>query len=135
LSISDPAATDFDLWLGRSFARLGPFTALVVLMRIEAPRPEPLASTWLHDIGDETDWGAVSRMFAGSGVAWDGAAFFPTQGIGGGPAPDALARSRLRELEARLRRDRLILNEGEFFDVWGRSLKVEEVSTPQRLDG
>jgi hypothetical protein len=133
LSTSDPG-TDFDAWLGRSFARLGSFTALVVLVRIEEPRPEPLASTFLHVIGDEADWNGMRRLFAGAGVDWDGAAFFPTQGSGGGPAPDAVARERLRELEARLRRDRLILNEGEFFDVWGRSLKVEEVPST-RLDG
>jgi hypothetical protein len=33
----------------------------------------------------------------------------------------------LRELEARLDEDRLVLNEGHFFDKWGRRLKIEEV--------
>lgn len=134
MSISDAPATDFDAWLGRSVARLGSFTALVVLVRIDEPRVEPLASSWFHVIGGEADWPGVCRLFAGAGVRWDGAAFFATQGTGGGPAPDAVARTRLRELEARLRRDRLILNEGEFFDVWGRSLKLEEIPV-SRLDG
>ena len=35
---------------------------------------------------------------------------------------------KLRELEARLNDDRLVLNEGEFFDKWGRRLKIEEIA-------
>ena len=44
----------------------------------------------------------------------------------GGLVPDELARTRLRELEAALDQDRLVLNKGEFFDVWGRRLEVAE---------
>jgi hypothetical protein len=35
---------------------------------------------------------------------------------------------RLREIEARLDADRLVLNEGHFFDRWGRRLNIEEVA-------
>jgi hypothetical protein len=125
--------TDFDRWLTQSFSRWGPFTALVVLVRIAEPKIEPLASTYLHVIGDETDWADISLMFAGARVSWDGAAFFPTQDESGGPTPDAVARTRLRELEAKLREDRMVLNEGEFFDVWGRSLKIEVIGRATRL--
>ena len=57
---------------------------------------------------------------------WDGAAFFPTREAKGGLVPDELARKRLRELETALREDRLVLNKGAFFDVWGRNLEVRE---------
>jgi len=33
----------------------------------------------------------------------------------------------LQDLQARLDENRLILNEGHFFDSWGRRLKIEEV--------
>ncbi|WP_449254601.1 hypothetical protein [Bosea sp. (in: a-proteobacteria)] len=117
--------TDFDRWLGRLF-RKGPFTALIVLVRIAQPKVEPLRSTFVHVIGDAIDWGDIALMLRGAGVNWDGAAFFPTRDDDGGLVPDETARARLRELETALRGNRLVLNEGAFFDVWGRTLKVEE---------
>ncbi|WP_353181259.1 hypothetical protein [Bosea sp. (in: a-proteobacteria)] len=117
--------TDFDRWLGRLF-RKGPFTALIVLVRIAQPKVEPLRSTFVHVVGDAIDWGDIVLMLRGAGVNWDGAAFFPTRGDDGGLVPDETARARLRELETALRGNRLVLNEGAFFDVWGRTLKVEE---------
>ncbi|WP_293808260.1 hypothetical protein [uncultured Bosea sp.] len=117
--------TDFDSWLGRLF-RKGPFTALIVLVRIAEPRVEPLRSTFVHVVGDEIDWGDIVLMLRSAGVNWDGAAFFPTRDDDGGLVPDATARSRLRELEAALREDRLVLNKGAFFDPWGRNLEVQE---------
>ena len=117
--------TDFDSWLGRLF-RKGPFTALIVLVRIAEPRIEPLRSTFVHVVGDEIDWGDIVLMLRSAGVNWDGAAFFPTRDDDGGLVPDATARSRLRELEAALREDRLVLNKGAFFDPWGRNLEVQE---------
>ncbi len=117
--------TDFDRWLGRLF-RKGPFTALIVLVRIAQPKVEPLRSTFVHVVGDAIDWGDIVLMLRGAGVNWDGAAFFPTRDDDGGLVPDETARARLRELETALRGNRLVLNEGAFFDVWGRTLKVEE---------
>lgn len=116
--------TDFDRWLSKLF-RKGPFTALIVLVKIAEPKVEPLRSTFVHVIGDEIDWGDIVLMLRGAGVNWDGAAFFPTR-EGGGLVPDETARARLRELEGALRENRLVLNDGAFFDVWGRTLKVEE---------
>ena len=46
-----------------------------------------------------------------------------------GPAEQRITvyRLRLRELESRIDGNPLVLNEGNFFDKWGRRLKVEEV--------
>jgi hypothetical protein len=44
----------------------------------------------------------------------------------GGPLDNPTARLRLHELESRLDQNPLVLNEGHFFDKWGRRLKVEE---------
>jgi len=127
LSISDPGKTDFDRWLADEFARAGAFTALAVLVEIDDIKVTPLCSTYFNVIGDETDWGAITVLFAGAGREWDGASFYPLVGPHGGPLDNPNARLKLRELEARLDDDRLVLNEGYFFDKWGRSLKIEEV--------
>jgi len=123
--ISRGLGTDFDRWLGKLF-RKGPFTALIVLVRINEPKVEPLRSTFVHVVGDEMDWGDIVMMLRSAGVSWDGAAFFPTRADAGGLVPDELARMRLRELEVALREDRLVLNKGAFFDVWGRNLEIHE---------
>lgn len=59
-------------------------------------------------------------------MEWDGAAFFP-QPSADRPLGTPTARARLRLLEERLDDDRLVLNEGHFFDKWGRLMKIEEV--------
>lgn len=130
MSISEqtPGATDFERWLPSAFAEMGAFTALVVLVDIEGTRVTPLCSTYFNVIGDEIAWDDIVLMFAGSGAAWDGAAFFPATGVAGGPLDNPTARLRLRALEARLAEDRLVLNEGRFFDCRGRRLKIEEVT-------
>jgi hypothetical protein len=128
VSISDPAGkTDFDLWIAEEFARSGAFTALAVLVEIGETQVTPLASTYFNVIGDETDWSDITVMFAGAGRNWDGASFYPLSATDGGPLDNPNARLRLRELEARLDDDRLVLNEGYFFDKWGRRMKVEEM--------
>ncbi|MDB5617161.1 hypothetical protein [Tardiphaga sp.] len=126
ISSKADAATDFDRWIATAFAELGPFTALAVLVEIAGPRVAPLNSTFLNVIGDEIDWGGITLLFAGTGRPWDGAAFFPELAEGG-PLDNPTARARLRLLEQRLDDDRLVLNEGHFFDKWGRRMKIEEV--------
>ncbi|MGZ8300894.1 MAG: hypothetical protein ACXWU5_10990, partial [Rhodoplanes sp.] len=130
MSISEqtPGATDFERWLPSVFAEMGAFTALVVLVDIEGTRVTPLCSTYFNVIGDKVVWDDIVLMFAGSGADWDGAAFFPATGVAGGPLDNPTARLRLRALEARLAEDRLVLNEGRFFDCRGRRLKIEEVT-------
>jgi len=128
LSTHEPGQqpTDFDRWLADEFARTGAFTALVVLVAITETKVLPLCSTYLNVIGTETDWSEIVVLFAGSGHDWDGASFFPVTGPHGGPLDNPAARLRLRELEARIDQSPLVLNEGHFFDKWGRRLKVEE---------
>jgi len=128
LSTSEPdtPATDFDRWLAEEFAATGAFTALVVLVTIGETQVLPLCSTYLNVIGTETDWNEIVILFAGSGHDWHGASFFAATAPHGGPLDNPTARVKLRELEARIDQSPLVLNEGHFFDKWGRRLKVEE---------
>jgi hypothetical protein len=128
LSTAEPETptTDFDRWLADEFAATGAFTALVVLVSIAETKVLPLCSTYLNVIGTETDWGEIVILLAGSGQQWDGASFFPLTAQHGGPLDNPTARLRLHQLETRLDANPLVLNEGNFFDKWGRRLKVEE---------
>ena len=132
MSITDKStrpgsANEFETWLQESFSEEGPFTALVILVEIGETQVKPLASTFLNIIGDEITWGHIVALFAGSGLKWDGAAFF-AQFDPDGPLENEDARARLREVESRVREDRLVLNEGQFFDAWGRRLQIEEIN-------
>ncbi len=120
--------TDFDAWLRRDYEEDGAFTALVVLVAIDETSANPVASTFVNVIGTEVTWAELVRLFAGSGQTWDGAAFFPRRDAAGDPLPNALARIALRDLELRLEEDRLVLNEGHFFDAWGRRLRIDETT-------
>lgn len=128
MSISDPTKqpTDFDLWLAEEFARSGSFTALAVLVQITETKVTPLCSTYFNVIGHETDWAEITVLFAGSGMEWDGASFYPLTGPHG-PLDNPNARLRLRELEGQLDGNPLVLNDGNFFDKWGRRLRIDEV--------
>jgi hypothetical protein len=131
VSISETknTATDFDRWIAEEFAENGPFTALVILVEIAEPAVAPLCSTYFNVIGDEIDWGEITVLFAGSGRDWSGACFFPVTAMDGGPLDNPAARLKLRELETRVDESRLVLNEGHFFDKWGRRLEIEEMQT------
>lgn len=125
MSTSD--TTDFDRWLAEMYGRVGDFTALVILVDIAGSQVTPLCSTYVHVIGTEIDWNEITVMFAGSGQNWNAAAFFPTQGRQGGPTDNPTARLRLKELESAVSRDRMTLNEGQFFDSFGRNIQIEPV--------
>lgn len=116
----------FDGWVVHEFARTGGFTALVVLVSIGGLEVVPLRSTYFHVIGDDLDWLAFNDLVRGAGVKWDGVVLMPVVDDHGGPVEDAKAREALRELEQRIIEDRLVINEGHFFDKWGRRMKVEE---------
>jgi hypothetical protein len=126
LSISD---TDFDRWIAAEFAERGAFTVFAVLVQIGETRVTPLCSTYFNVIGNEVDWGEMTVLFAGAGAEWDGASFFPATARDGGPLDNPSARLMLRDIEMRLDDDRLVLNEGHFFDKWGRHLRIDEVTT------
>jgi hypothetical protein len=123
LSTSEP--TEFDEWLGSMVREHGEFTVLVVLTEIREASVTPLCSTYFHVIGGEVDWEEITVMFASSGQCWNGAAFFPTKSSRGGPIDNPTARTRLAELEAKVTADRMILNDGHFFDTLGRRIKIE----------
>jgi len=118
-------ATDFDDWLVGTFGRVGAFTMLIVLVEIGETSVALLRSSYLHVIGDEARWPDMARLFAGSGAAWNGAAFF--QADRKGLVDDDTAKRRLASLVRRLEKDRSILGDGEFFDARGLRLKIEEV--------
>ena len=122
----DERPFEFNDWIADEFDESGPFTALVVLVSIGGIEVTPLRSTFLHVIGDEVDWLAFSEMMRGAKVQWDGAMIMPVRDDDGGPMEEDRARSELRALENRVVEDRMVLNEGHFFDKWGRRLKIEE---------
>jgi hypothetical protein len=119
----------FDAWLAHEFKRTGGFSALIILVAICDLKITPLRSTYLHVIGDETNWADVVQLLASAGVPWDGVLFESVSGPEGGPIDDATARLRLRILEAKIGDDRLAFNDAHFFDRWGRRMKVEEVQS------
>jgi hypothetical protein len=119
--------TEFDEWFAAFHAKTGDFTMLTILTSVGERSVTPLCSTYFHIIGGEVGWEDLTVMFAGSGQAWDGAAFFPTKSASGGPIDNPTARLRLKELEAKVLEDRKILNEGYFFDAQGRQIKVEPI--------
>lgn len=105
---------------------MGGFTALVVLVRIGDYTVSPLRSTFMHVIGDEMNWIEFCKLLSGAGVAWDGVLLETVSTMEGGPISDDEARAALRTLEQRVMENRLVINEGHFFDKWGRRLKIEE---------
>jgi hypothetical protein len=119
--------TDFDDWLVETFARVGSFTMLIVLVEIGETSIALLASSYLHVIGNETRWSDMTDLLSGPGVPWNGAAFF--QGDRGGLIDDATARQRLSSLTRHLEKDRSILTHSEFFNAQGLRLKIEAIGT------
>jgi hypothetical protein len=124
--MSGAALTDFDDWLMRTYARVGSFTVLIILVDIGETSVTPLRSTHLHVIGDEIRWPEMARLFDGAGVPWNGAAFF--QADRDGLVIDGEAKRRLASLVRHVNEDRKILNDGEFFDPNGLHLKLEEIA-------
>lgn len=124
--MSAPLATDFDDWLVRTYARIGSFTVLIILVDIGEKSVTPLRSTHLHVIGDEIRWPDMARLLDSAGIAWGGAAFF--QADRGGLVADPDAKLRLASLVRHLNEDRKILNDGDFFDLRGLRLKLEEIA-------
>jgi len=116
--------TDFKGWIDAEFAERGAFTALVVLVEIGERSVTPVVSTYVT-VSAEIDWPEVVTLFAGVGIPWDGASFFPATAPEGGPLDDAAARTKLIEIERRVRAERLTLNEGFFFDRDGQRVMVE----------
>ena len=115
----------FDDWVVKEYRRRDGFTALIVLVSTANLGVLPLRSTFTHMIGDELDWHQFSMLMRGAGVAWDGVLIVPVSDENGGPIGDPRAAEELRALEDRVNENRLVVNEGHFFDNWGRRMKVE----------
>ena len=125
MSISD--SSDFEPWVKSAYREMQGFTALIVLVKIGEDTVTPVASTYVHLIGEDLSWSDFSALLTRSGQAWDGVALFAESAKDGGPIPDGLAKIKLREIELRLGEDRIHINEGHFFDCWGRRLRVDEM--------
>lgn len=130
MSKSDPDGHDtssFDEWVAEEFHRSRGFTALVVLMKFDNMTVLPLRSTFMHIVGTEISWSQLSALLSSSGVHWDAVLFDTLTADDGGPVEDYAARLALRTLEKRVVEDRLVINEGHFFDQWGRRMIIEEM--------
>jgi hypothetical protein len=119
--------SDFDLWLGAQIAETGPFTIFIVLVRIADESVSPLRSSYAHMIGDDMAWPDMRALLDSAGSPWDGVAFYVGLDHDGGPLPDKAAAARLKDVEAELRADPLVLNRGLFFDREGRHMRIDEV--------
>jgi hypothetical protein len=120
--------TDFGQWLAAQFADTGPFTIFIVLVRITERDVSAVKSSYAQMIGDEIEWAEMLALLDSARTPWDGVAFFVGLGPAGGPLPDTLAKSKLKEVEAAVLADPLALNRGRFFDREGRHMQVDEMS-------
>ena len=121
--------TDFEQWLGAQIADTGPFTTFIVLVRIAGESVTPLKSSYAHLIGDEMMWREMRELLDGAGTDWNGVAFFVGLAAEGGPMPDSIAKSKLKEIESELKADPLVLNRSLFFDRQGRHIRIDVVET------
>jgi hypothetical protein len=120
-------AVDFDRWLESQFAASGPFTALIILVKIESATIWPLGSSYATVIGSDLRWAGMRRLLDDSRLSWSGVAIFPAFSEAGGPLTDEGARHRLAEVQKRVIADHAAINEGFFFDHLGRMIRLEEV--------
>jgi hypothetical protein len=122
-------ATDFDRWLENQFIASGPFTALIILVKIDGTTIWPLGSSYATVIGSDLHWPDMRRLLDASKLPWNGTAIFPTFLDTGGPLSDGTARQRLAHIQKRVIADHSVMNEGYFFDRQGRMRQLEEVGT------
>ena len=119
--------TDFEQWLAAQFADTGPFTIFIVLVRIGERDVKAVKSSYAQMIGDEMEWTEMRTLLDSARTPWDGVAFFVGLGADG-PLIDAVARAKLKEIEASVLADPLALNRGLFFDSLGRHMRVDEAA-------
>jgi len=123
------ADADFDRWFESQFAASGPFTALIILVKIDDTTIWPLGSSYATVIGSDMRWPDMRRLLDGSKLPWSGAAIFPVLSAAGGPLSDAEARRRLADVQKRVIADHATIDEGLFFDRLGRMIRLEAVAT------
>lgn len=122
-------AADFDRWLENQFAASGPFTALIILVKVDGTTIWPVGSSYATVIGSDLHWPGMRRLLDQSKLPWDATAIFPTFSDAGGPLSDASARRRLEEVRSRVIADHATINEGVFFDRQGRMMRLEVTMT------
>lgn len=122
-------AVDFDRWIESQFAASGPFTALIILVKIESTTIWPLGSSYATVVGSDLRWAGMRRLLDGSKLPWSGMAIFPAFSETGGPLADENARQRLAVVQKRVIADHAAINEGFFFDRLGRMIRLEEIAS------
>lgn len=125
--MSSSRATDFDRWIVARFAETEGFTALILLLSMQGSRVDMISCSYLHVVGDETDWRQMCGLIDQSRRRWDGVAFFAESSPGGGPLLDIVAKARLQERIDEVTIDRLRLNDAGFFDPKGRAIRIDAV--------
>ncbi|MBN9091543.1 MAG: hypothetical protein J0J01_31875 [Reyranella sp.] len=121
--------TEFEPWLKAQFAETGAFTVFIVLVRIADDDVEALKSTFAQIIGDDMSWAEMTGLLAGARAQWDGVGFFVGLAADGGPMADEEARAKLKQIDADVMADPLVLNRGRFFDRRGRRMEIEPLSS------
>src|SRR5258708_19869909 len=99
-SSSSRMKADFEQWLTAQFADTGPFTVLIVLVRIAGEEVVALKSSYAHLIGDDMAWSEMRALLDRARAPWDGAAFFVGLGHAGGPLPHEVAPRKLPAAQA-----------------------------------
>lgn len=125
--MSSSRATDFDRWIKARFAESEGFTALILLLSMRETAVKMISCSYLHVIGDDTDWRQMKGLIDQSRRAWDGIAFFAENSPGGGPLLDFVAKARLQERIDEVTVDRMRLNEAGFFDPMGRAIRIDPI--------
>lgn len=127
--MSSSRATDFDRWMKARFAESEGFTALILLLSMRTAAVKMISCSYLHVIGDETNWQEMKGLIDQSRRPWDGVAFFAEHSPGGGPLLDFVAKARLQERIDDVTVNRMRLNEAGFFDPKGRAIRIDPVDT------
>ncbi len=125
--MSNSRATDFDRWLAERFAATEGFTALILLLSMPGAAVDLISCSYLHVIGDETNWRQMKALIDQSRRRWDGIAFFAESSPGGGPLLDFVAKARLQERIDEVTVNRMRLNDAGFFDPKGRAIRIDPV--------
>ncbi|WP_415184826.1 hypothetical protein [Phaeovulum sp.] len=124
-----PRPSLFDDWIRDEISRIGAFTALIVLVKIEDHTVRPLRSSHVHVMGSDLIWSDMAQLFDKAGADWDGVLFsVRTDPDDNGPIADSAAKIALKDHVQSLIEDRTLLNAGHFFDRKGRRLRVDEVA-------
>lgn len=120
--------TDFDHWLDEAIAKVGGggFTAVIVLVAVDADGIRPVASSYVHVGAEGARWVEMLALLAGAGCVWQAAVFFPLRaGETGGAVADDIAREHRAACEKAILDDPLAINRGFFCDETGQRLIVE----------